>query len=141
MSAQRLESTVLKLPGTTRVVPTIHPWRTIALHPVVYLLLGLGVLFGTIEGSKAIGFWTTSGRVTGTGEAVVLSGNDPLEIKGWMTLDQIATAYRVPLDGLKEGAGIPAAVPGSTELKQIEKLAPGFSPQAVRDWLQARQPR
>ncbi len=68
-----------------------------------------------------------------------MTGNDPLEIKGWMTLDQIATAYNVPAAELKVANGIPADVPGSTELKHVEKIVSGFNPQQVRDWLLARQ--
>jgi len=56
-----------------------------------------------------------------------------------MTLDRVATAYNVPATELKAVNGIPAAVPCPTELKQVEKLVPGFDPQHVRDWLLARQ--
>ncbi len=121
------------------VAATTQRWHSVTLSPYLYAALGLLLLFGTVQVSKGIGYWTTSGRVTGSGEAVVISGNDPLEIKGWMTVEQVATAYGVPLDELKAATGIPADVPGSTELKQVEKLAPGFEPQTVRDWLLARQ--
>ena len=121
------------------VVPTTQRWHSVTISPYLYALVGLVLLFGTVQTSMAIGYWTTSGRVTGSGAAVMISGNDPLEIKGWMTIEQVATAYQVPLDELKAATGIPADVPGSTELKQVEKLAPGFEPQTVRDWLLARQ--
>jgi len=139
MTALRLELTALRRNPAVVVVPSTQRWRSVTISPYLYAVLGLVILFGTIQASMAIGFWTTSGRVTGSGETVVLSGNDPLEIKGWMTLDQIATAYAVPLDELKAATGIPADVPGATELKQVEKSVPGFNPQTIRDWLLARQ--
>ncbi len=139
MTTLRLELTALRRNPAVVVVPSTQRWRSVTISPYLYAVLGLVILFGTIQASMAIGFWTTSGRVTGSGETVVLSGNDPLEIKGWMTLDQIATAYSVPLDELKAATGIPADVPGATELKQVEKSVPGFNPQTIRDWLLARQ--
>ena len=141
MTTLPLRPTPLRRNPHVAVVATTQRWHAITISPYLYALLGLLLLFGTVQASKAIGYWTTSGRVTGSGDAVVISGNDPLEIKGWMTLEQVATAYQVPLDELKAATGIPADVPGSTELKQVEKLAPGFEPQKVRDWLLARQQR
>lgn len=141
MTALPVASAVLRRNPRVAVAPTARRWRSVAISPYLYAALGLLILFGTIETSKAIGFWTTSGRVSGTGEAVVLSGNDPLEIKGWMTLDQIATAYGLPVAELKAGVGIPPDVPDTVELKQVEKQVPGFNPQIVRDWLLARQRR
>ena len=70
---------------------------------------------------------------------MVLTGDDPLEIKGWMTIEQVAAAYQVAPDELKSGTGIPADVPDSTALRDVERLTPGFSAQRVRDWLLARR--
>ena len=139
MTHRRPDPTVLRINPTVAVTPTMARGRSIVLHPYVYAALGLLLLFGTIQFSKAIGFWTTSGRVTGTGAAVVLTGNDPLEIKGWMTIEQVATAYQVTPAELKAGTGIPTDVPDSTALREVERLAPSFSAQRVRDWLLARQ--
>ena len=139
MTSLRLEPRVIRRSPAVAVTPTARRWHSVTISPYLYAVLGLLILFGTVQVSQAVGFWTTSGRVTGSGEAVVITGNDPLEIKGWMTLDQIATAYNVPAAELKAANGIPAEVPGSTELKQVEKLVPGFDPQRIRDWLLARQ--
>ena len=139
MTLRRPEPTVLRINPFVPVTPTVARGRSFVLNPYLYAALGLLLLFGTIQLSKEIGFWTTSGRVTGTGEAVVLTGNDPLEIKGWMTIEQVATAYEVTPDELKAATGIPADVPDSTALRDVERLAPGFSAQRVRDWLLARQ--
>lgn len=139
MPALRLAPTPLRRNPAVAVTPTTQRWRSVTLSPYLYAIIGLAILFGTIQASKAIDFWTTSGRVTGSGQAVTLTGNDPLEIKGWMTLEQIATAYQLPVSELKAGVGIAPDVPDTVELKQVEKLVPGFSAQRVRDWLLARQ--
>lgn len=139
MTLRRPDPTVLRINPAVPVTPTMPRGRSFVLNPYLYAAFGLLLLFGTIQVSRAIGFWTTSGRVTGTGEAVVLTGNDPLEIKGWMTIEQVATAYQVTPDELKAATGIPADIPDSTALRDVERLAPGFSAQRVRDWLLARQ--
>jgi hypothetical protein len=139
MTPRRPDPTVLHINPAVSVTPTLPRGRSIVIHPYLYAALGLLLLFGTIQVSKETGFWTTSGRVTGTGEAVVLTGNDPLEIKGWMTIEQVATAYQVRPADLKSATGIPSEVPDSTALRDVERLAPGFSAQGVRDWLLARQ--
>lgn len=139
MPALPLAPAPLRRNPAVAVTPTVQRWRSVTLSPYLYAAIGLLLLFGTVQASKAMEFWTTSGRVTGAGEAVLLTGNDPLEIKGWMTLDQIATAYKLPVSELKAGVGIPADVPDTTELKKVEQLVPGFSAQRVRDWLLERQ--
>jgi hypothetical protein len=139
MTSRRPDLTVLRINPAVSVTPTMPRGRSFVIHPYLYAALGLLLLFGTIQGSKEIGFWTTSGRVTGTGQPVVLTGNDPLEIKGWMTIEQVATAYQVTPAALKSATGIPADVPDSTTLRDVERLAPGFSAQRVREWLLARQ--
>ena len=139
MQTHHPDPTVLHVNPAVTVAPTTPHGRSVVLHPFLYAALGLLLLFGTIQVSKGIGFWTTSGRVTGTGQPVVLTGNDPLEIKGWMTIEQVAEAYRVPPAELKANAGIPPSVPDATALRDIERLAPGFSAQRVRNWLLARQ--
>ena len=139
MTPRRPDPTVLRINPAISVTPTMPRGRSVVLHPYLYAALGLLLLFGTIQVSREIGFWTTSGRVTGTGQPVVLTGNDPLEIKGWMTIEQVATAYQVTPDELKSATGIATDVPDSTALRDGERLAPGFSAQRVRDWLLARQ--
>lgn len=139
MQSHYPDPTVVHINPAVAVAPTTPHGRSFVLHPYLYAALGLLLLFGTIQVSKTVGFWTTSGRVTGTGQPVVLTGNDPLEIKGWMTIEQVAEAYHVSSAELKTATGIPRTVPDTTALREVERLAPGFSAQGVRDWLLARQ--
>jgi len=85
------------------------------------------------------GVWSTSGKVTATGEKIQATGADPAEIKGWMTLSEVITAYKVPQADLYAQFKLPADLAVATPLNQIEKLVAGFSVGAVRDWLKTRQ--
>jgi hypothetical protein len=113
-------------------------WRTVAVNPYVYIALVLLLFFGVIQGFQRAGLWTTSSKVTASGQPVVATGKDPAEIKGWMTLGEVLTAYRVPRAEFDAHFGTPPDLPDTTALKDIEKTAPGFSTEAVRAWLKAR---
>ena len=63
------------------------------------------------------------------------SGADPAEVKGWMTIQAVLDAYHVEQSALYAEFSIPASVPPSTALKELEELAPGFSVTALRAWL------
>jgi len=91
-----------------------------------------------IEAAKLAGVWSTSGKLTASGEQVQITGTDPAEIKGWMTVGDVITAYKVPKEQFYAQFAIPADLPIATPLKDIESLVPDFSVTAVRDWLVAR---
>ena len=125
--------------GKVRGLPTPRRrWRTIAVHPHVYIALVLLLFFGVIQGFQRAGVWTTSSKVTATGEKVVATGKDPAEIKGWMTLGEVLTAYNVARPEFDAQFKTPADLPETTALKDIEKAVPGFSTEAVRAWLKTR---
>ena len=120
--------------GWRQHLRTTQRWRSITLSPYLYAAVGLLILLGTVQVSQAIDFWTTSGRVTGTGEAVVLTGNDPLEIKGWMTLEQVSTTFGIPVSEILSAFDLPADTPASTPLKELESDT--FDMTILREWLQ-----
>jgi hypothetical protein len=125
--------------GKVRGLPTPRRrWRTVAVHPYAYIALVLLLFFGVIQGFQRAGVWTTSSRVTATGEKVVATGKDPAEIKGWMTLGEVLAAYGLPRAEFDARFGTPADLPATTALKDIEQVAPGFSTESVRAWLKAR---
>jgi hypothetical protein len=113
-------------------------WRSIRVNLVVYAALVLVLFLGVIEAAKLAGIWSTSGKLTASGEQVQLTGTDPAEIKGWMTIEEVITAYKVPKEQFYAQFAIPADLPLDTPLKDIEALVPEFSVTAVRDWLAAR---
>lgn len=120
-------------------VPTQPPrWWSIRVNLVVYAALVLVLFLGVIGSAKLAGVWSTSGKLTVSGEQVQITGTDPAEIKGWMTINDVITAYQVPKAQFYARFQIPANLPITTPLKEIEPLVPDFSVTAVRDWLAAR---
>ena len=100
--------------------------------------LGLVLFLGTVQGAKLAGVWSSSGRFTSSGQQVQATGADPSEIKGWMTIQQVLDAYQVPRADFDARFKLPANLPASTELKDLESVSPGFSVADVRTWLAAR---
>ncbi len=124
-----------------QAAPNSRRWRSITIHPLLYVGLGLAVFLAPIPVSQAAGFWTTSGKVTGTGQAVVATGQDPAEVRGWMTIQMILDAYAVPQAELYAAFGIPSDTPAFATLSSLETVAPGFSTASLRTWLADRKAR
>ena len=119
--------------------PTLpHRWRSIQVNLYIYAALILVLFLGTIESAKLAGVWSSSGRVTASGEAVQITGADPAEVKGWMTIKDVMTAYHVPKETFYEQFTLPADLPETTALKDIEPIVPDFSVTTLREWLAAR---
>ncbi len=91
---------------------------------------------GVIGLSMASGTFTTSGRTTAGGERVAPQGASVTEIKGWMAIGDVATAWKVPLPEILAAFDLPADTPPATTLKDLESDL--FSVPALRDWLEAR---
>jgi hypothetical protein len=106
------------------------------IKPFVYGVLVLVLFFGIIGGAKAAGMWAVSGKMTGTGERVQPTGANVEEIKGWMTLDDVSSAYKVPVTEILAAFELPSDTPGSAQLKSLE--SPTFSVRDLRGWLAAR---
>lgn len=113
-------------------------WRSIRVNLGVYAALILILFLGVIESAKLVGVWSTSGKLTASGEPVQITGADPAEIKGWMTINDVITAYQVPKEQFYAQFTLSADLPVTTPLKDIEPIVPDFSVTAVRDWLAAR---
>jgi hypothetical protein len=103
------------------------------IKPLVYGIVVLALFFGVIGGAKAAGLWAVSGKLTGTGEQVQPTGANVEEIKGWMTLSDVSTAYNVPVEEILAAFALAADTPGSAQLKELE--SPTFSVRSLRDWL------
>ncbi len=106
------------------------------VNPFIYGALILVLFFGVIGGAKAAGVWSVSGKLTASGEKLAPTGANPDEIKGWMTLDDISTAYNVPVAEILAEFDLPADTPGATQVKALESDT--FSTTALRTWLKAR---
>lgn len=101
---------------------------------LAFVLVGLVVFFGAIGGAKALGSWSTSGRVDGEGNAIVAT-SDPESVKGWMTVDDVCQAFAITPEQLYGQFGVPAGTPVTTQLKDLETVAPGFELTVLRTWL------
>ncbi|MEJ5199236.1 MAG: hypothetical protein WHX53_09960 [Anaerolineae bacterium] len=106
------------------------------VNPFVYGALILVLFFGVIGGAKAAGVWSVSGKLTSSGEKVLPTGTNPDEIKGWMTLNDVAKAYNVSVAEILAHFNLPADTPGSAQIKSLESDT--FSTSNLRTWLKER---
>lgn len=96
--------------------------------PVIVIV----ALFGTIFVSHALGLWSTSGRTS-----VDMETMTPADIKGWMTIQQVADGLQITLDAVYAAGSIPADIPADTALKDLEGLVEGFETSILREVLAA----
>jgi hypothetical protein len=113
-------------------------WRSIRVNLYLYAALVLILFLGTIQAARFAGIWSTSGKVTPSGEQVQITGADPAEVKGWMTIEDVISAYHVSKAEFYARFKLPADLPVETPLKEIEPVVPDFSLTNVRDWLTER---
>lgn len=106
------------------------------INPFIYGALILALFFGVIGGAKAAGIWSVSGKLAASGEKLAPTGTNPDEIKGWMTLDDVATAYNIPASEILAAFDLPAGTPGDAQIKTLESDT--FSPANLRTWLKTR---
>ena len=106
------------------------------LNPYIFGVLALVIFLGTVAAAQIGGYWSVSGKVTGSGEKVAPTGANVDEIKGWMTIGDVATAYQVPLAELLTAFNLPPDTPPTKQLKELESGT--FSVTALRAWLKQR---
>jgi hypothetical protein len=73
------------------------------------------VLLGGVQVARGLGYWQTSGQ-----ELVDLSNLTAADIKGWMSLEEVAGGTTIPLPKLLEILGLPAETLGTTAFKDLE---------------------
>ncbi len=81
------------------------------LVPVIVLV----TLFGSVYVGKALGWWQTSGQTLTSVKDVTTA-----DIKGSSTLGDVSTAFGIPLDELRGVLGLPADIPATTQMKELE---------------------
>jgi len=125
---------------TTTLDTTATPQRPVSrrrIPPVAYGLVVIAVFAGVIGIGMASGTFQTQGKTTAGGERVAPQGETVSEIKGWMAIGDVATAWSVPLPELLTAFGLPADTAPDTALKDLESDL--FSVTALRDWLAVRE--
>ena len=110
-------------------------WRR-RIPPVAYGALVVAVFAGVIGLGIASGTLQTTSRTIAGGERVAPQGETSNEVKGWMAVGDVATAWDVPLPELLAAFALPADTPPTTSLKDLESDL--FSVTALRDWLDTR---
>lgn len=78
--------------------------------------------------AQLTGNWSTSGRAT-----VDRANMKPEDIKGWMTWQEVSDGLGIPLNDLYSLAGVPADIPPTTAMKDMEGLVEGFETTTVRE--------
>ncbi len=106
------------------------------VNPYIFAMLSLFLFFAVIGGARAAGVWTVSGQLSATGEKGSLTTANPDDVKGWMTLGDVAGVFGVPLAEIKAAFSLPPDVPAATAVKDLESET--FSVKSLRDWLKAR---
>lgn len=95
------------------------------LVPTLALLL----LLGTVGIAQANGWWIVSGKEMVNVEQ--LTGG--ADVKGWMTLQQVADGVDIDTAALYAQLGLAADIPPETALKDLEKIVAGFEVSVVRE--------
>ena len=106
------------------------------VNPFIYGIVVLVLFFGVIGVAKATGNWSVSGKLSTSGEKAIPTGANPDEIKGWMTLADITTAYNVSLADIVTQFNLPADTPATKQVKELESDT--FSTTGLRDWLKTK---
>lgn len=114
--------------------PTAPVRRRRRIAPAAFGILVVAVFFSVIGIAYVGGAWQTTGRMAGEGRPA-LQGVSAMEVKGWMTVGEVADTFGVPLDDLLAAFDLPPATDPATALKDLESDV--FSVRALRDWLAA----
>lgn len=91
--------------------------------------LALVLMLGTVGVAQAMGLWQVSGKEMVDVEHLT-SGAD---VKGWMTLQQVADGTGIETVTLYSALGLPAEIPPTTALKELEQIVAGFEVNVVRE--------
>lgn len=143
VSACPVANTLTAEPRRHATVGASGPQSLARIRParqgLIFLLVGLLLFSGALAGARAAGWWSTSGRVDGQGNAVTVTA-DPESIKGWMTVADVCGQFGLAPKELYDQFGLPADIPASTELKDLVQYSPEFDVALVREWLKTRMP-
>lgn len=98
------------------------------INKFVAPLLAIALFVGTVAVAQATGYWIVSGKQMVDVENLVSSD----DLRGWMTLQQVSDGLGIEQAEMYTLLGIPADIPASTALKEMETLLPGFDMTGVR---------
>jgi len=102
------------------------------VNPFLVPIIVIAALLGSTLIAQAGGFWATSGRTS-----VNLDNMTAVDLKGWMTLQQVMDGMKITQEQLYAAGNIPMDVPTSTALKELEGIVPDFEVSTLREKLGA----
>ncbi len=102
------------------------------VNPFLVPIIVIAALLGSSLIAQAGGFWSTSGRTS-----VNLENLTAVDLKGWMTLQQVMDGMKVSKEQLYAAGNIPLDIPTSTALKDLEGIVPDFEVSTLREKLGA----
>ena len=103
------------------------------VHRYMLPAIVLVALLGSVIIGQMTGDWATTGK--GDIPVTASGAPDPEGIKGWMTLQNVSDTYGVPLAELYTGLGVPADLPPTTAMKDLEAIIPNFETATARLWV------
>lgn len=100
------------------------------IAPLAVIIIVVSIFFGGIGITKLTNVYqTTPASVTSS------TTLNPEEIKGYMTIQEVATALKMDIGELYKKLNIPTTVPMETKLKDVKNFVPGFEVETARESL------
>lgn len=107
-----------------------------------YVVGMLAAFFAVIIAAQAGGYWIDKQGVTASGDIVVISNAQDIdEIKGWMKMSDVSSAYGFSLPELYQHFNIPPDTSPELTFNDVKPIVKGFSADEVKIWLKAGQTR
>jgi hypothetical protein len=136
------ETPMVRIPKSANPIPTMPRRASRAISVPRYaggaLLLAVGLLLG----AQQLGWYGTSGKGVGTegGRVSLTAGTSiGLDVKGWMTVQDVLDAFPVTQDALYSQFAIPSGTPTDTGLGSLSEASDGsFDIPALREWLDSQ---
>lgn len=100
------------------------------IAPLAVIVIVVSIFFGGIAITKFANIYQT------TPAPITSSTNlNPEELKGYMTIEDVATALKMDIGELYKKLNIPTIVPKETKLKDVKNFVPGFELETARESL------
>lgn len=106
-----------------------------SVNKYVVPLLAIVLFLGTVGIAQATGNWIVSGKQM-VDPGNLTAGTD---IRGWMSLQQVADGMGMDVAQLYTLLGLPAGITPDTALKDLEGIIPGFEVSTVREVVDGAQ--
>lgn len=139
----------LTIPAGRHPAPTQTRLRTRRIPVVVYVIALLVIPGLVVVGFMSAGLWATTGTSitatagsgTGEGGADAAAPAAPADVKGSMTVKEVADAFP-PLTAAQilTQFNAPPNTPASTQLKELVEASDGMDIPTLRTWLERQTP-